>query len=88
MNGKKRGQVSKIRRQRITTVEDILASDDVNSVMAELQKAKPKMKSLIAIYNDGEYTHWQITQGTPLSEIIFRLEMVKTSLLTEDSKDD
>ena len=88
MNGKKQGQVSKTKRRRITTVEDILATDDVNSVMANLQKAKPKMKSLIAIYNDGEYTHWETTQGTPLSEIIFRLELVKTSLLTEDSEDD
>jgi len=82
MQYKKKGQATKTKRRRITTVQDILAKDDVNTIMAHLHKAKPEMESLIAIYNDGETTRWEITEGTPLSDIICQLEDVKISLLT------
>ena len=74
--------------KRVMTVNDILARDDVNGILADLDKLKPDIKTLIAIYldnKDNEY-HWRITDGTWVSTATWMLESTKLDLL--NSEDD
>jgi hypothetical protein len=44
--------------RRITTINDILARDSVNSILADLEKGKQNIKDLIIIYTDNTNTYY------------------------------
>ena len=78
-------KIGRRKTKQVITVEDILAWDDVNDVLAHLNKAKPDITALIAIYEDDkEDMHWRITEGTQLSKVIYLLEVVRQELLTDE----
>lgn len=76
------------RAKRITTVEDLLARDDVNDVLAEMNKLKPNISAMIVIYMEREYEdhYFQITDGTPTERLVWMLESTKLDLLTNNYK--
>lgn len=77
------------RTRRITTVEDILARDDVNEILGELNKVKPDISDLIVIYYDKENNRWnfKITGDTLSSTLIWMLEVTKNDILNYDSEE-
>ena len=76
--------------KRVMTVNDILARDDVNGILADLDKLKPNIKTLIVIYldnKDNKY-HWRITDGTWVSTATWMLESTKLDLLNSEDEDE
>lgn len=74
------------RTKRITTVEDILARDNVNDILVHLDKVKPNISDLIVVYYDKEGNGWdcQITEDTLISTATWLLESAKLALLNEN----
>ncbi len=75
------------KRKRITTVNDLLARDDVNNILADLEKVKPHITDCIIIYRlkGEEFDHYQITENTSNELIVWMLERVKLNeILNED----
>lgn len=73
------------RTRRITTVNDILARDDVNGILADLAKEKHKIAAMIVIYanKDGQYG-WQVTENTLEATIVWLLESIKRDIMTDE----
>ncbi len=72
-------------RKKITTVNDLLTRDDINDILANLDKVKPDIKDLLVIYVDKENTHhWQTSDSTLLSTAVLMLESTKLELMFAD----
>ena len=73
---------------RVRTVDDLLARDDVNGILADLAKLKPDIKSLIMIYLDHkDVYHWNITDNTLESTATWMLESTKLDLLSREQEE-
>lgn len=81
--------MNKRKIRRAVTVNDLLARDDVNGILADLDKVKPNVQDLIVIYVDAESRyHWQITNSTLVSTATWMLESTKLDLLNTNSEED
>ena len=68
--------------RRVTTVDDVLARDDVSQILDETNKAKPNIKAMIVIYMDkNDCPHWTMTDDTLVSTGVFMLEGMKLDLM-------
>ncbi len=69
-----------------TSVNDLLARDDVNGILIDLDKEKPNITDMIVIYykKDRDCIGWQTTGDTHESKIIWMLEVVKTNILSSE----
>ncbi len=78
------------RRATFTTVSDVLASDDVNQILADVVSNKANIKDLIVISTDmetGKFT-WQVTDETLISQIVWLLEKMKADIINENFEED
>lgn len=76
---------AKLSKNLNVTVNDLLARDDVNEVLRDIDTIKPEIDSLIAIWIDkDDKLHWEITDNTLTSQLIWALESVKHDMLNED----
>jgi hypothetical protein len=70
------------RKRTSVTVNDILTRDDVNGILANLNGVKPHITAAIVIYLDeADVYHWQMTEGTFMSQAVWMLESTKLDLL-------
>lgn len=74
---------SATRAKRATTINDLLARDDINGILSDLNKEKPSMTDLIVIYVDKEGLKWQYTDDTLVSKAVWMIECMKFDLLNE-----
>jgi predicted RNA-binding protein associated with RNAse of E/G family len=67
----------------VTTVQDLLARDDVNDVLREMNKLKPNISDMIVIYmnREDEDYYFEITEGTPTERLVWMLEKTKLDIL-------
>jgi hypothetical protein len=73
----------KIRRK--LTVNDILARDDLNEFLADMEQIKPNIKHAIIIWVDREDNYsWEMTEGIPTSQAVWLLEKTKLDILMPD----
>jgi hypothetical protein len=79
------GKAHLLKLPRIVTMEDVLATDDVNGILEDITKVKPAIKDLIIIWmgQDGNY-HFEITDETLSSTATWMLESAKLDILNED----
>lgn len=61
------------------SVNDLLASDDVNGILKDLEEIKPHISDMIVIYVDKRDNTWhsQITEQSLSSTVVWLLESVK-----------
>ncbi len=72
----------KPKKRKSVTINDLLTKDDINGILADLEKIKPNIKDLIVIYMDKNNKYsWQITGNTLESLAVWLLESVKLDLL-------
>jgi hypothetical protein len=78
-------KTQRLRAKRVTTITDLLTRDDVNDILAEVNKSKDKIKNMVVITVDHEDNqHWWITDETLNSIAVFMLESTKFDLMNED----
>ncbi len=72
--------------KRATSINDLLARDDVNGILDDLNKVKPNIKNLVVIYTDStdSQRHFKITEGTLESLVIWMLETTKIDILNNE----
>ena len=71
--------------RRAKSFSDILAQDDINSILNELNDSKPDIKDLIVIWVDKKDDLWfQTTKDLKQTISIWMLESTKLDLLNED----
>lgn len=77
------------RSRRITTVEDLLARDDVNGILNNLNEVKPNISDLIVIYMDkrDKQRYFLTTEGTLVSTATWLLETTKYDIILEDDEE-
>lgn len=77
-----------ISKRKRMSLEDILASDEINGMLQELEKAKPNITDLIIIYvdNNGDY-QYMITDGTLESQVTWALECTKLDILNHEGEE-
>ncbi len=70
-------------KSRVTTVNDLLARDDINGILKDLDKVKPHITDCIVIYVDkrDNKIHWNNTEDTLTSLAVYMLESVKLRLM-------
>ncbi len=75
--------------KRVTTVEDVLASDEINYILSDLNKEKPHISDLIVIYTDRRdgQLYFQTTRNTLVSMATWMLEATKFDLLNEGEEE-
>lgn len=71
--------------RKVKTVEDLLARDDVNAVLQELDDTKPNISDMVVIWLDkrDDTFYYEITKGTLVSTATWLLESTKIDLLSE-----
>ncbi len=76
------------RLAKATTVDDLLARDDINAILAELTECKGEMVGLIAIavyQKDGMiYYHSEM----PMAALVYNLEQTKFALMIDNEDED
>ncbi len=82
--------MNKKKIKRATSINDLLTRDDVNGILAWLEKVKPNIQDLIVIYNDNEdgKTHFKTTGETLESLAVWMLETVKLDLMNFEGGED
>ena len=75
--------------KRITTVEDILAQDDVNGLLADLEEKKPDINEMMVIYTDREGDiHWRFSSDViRTADAVYWLEVAKTGILSDEDEE-
>ena len=68
--------------RRVTTVDDVLARDDVTQILKETSEAKSDIAAMIVVYLDrDDVPHWTMTDDTLISRGVWMLERVKLDLM-------
>jgi hypothetical protein len=75
--------------RKITTINDVLARDDVNDILEKVNRSKADICDLIVITmpKDGGYRLW-ITNETLESKAVYMLEAVKMDILNGNLEED
>lgn len=78
------------RLPKVKTVNDLLTRDDINGMLADLDKEKPNISDLIVIYlnKDDKRYYFQITEDTLNATATWMLESTKLDVLNEDLEED
>lgn len=73
-------------RRRITTIDDILATDSVNEILEKIIKEKANIGNLIVIYTDkrDDTYHCQTSENTTFGQAITLLEEVKFDWMSSE----
>ncbi len=74
--------------RKLTTINDVLARDDVNDILEKVNRSKADICDLIVITmpKDGGYSLW-ITEETLESKVVYMLEAVKNDILNGKLED-
>ncbi len=80
-------QATQRRRARITTMNDILARDDVNDILENLDKRKDSLSALVVIAVDRSGETAYFTTEQTLSELVYRLEEMKFTYMNDTEED-
>jgi hypothetical protein len=74
------------RKQKLTTVKDLITQDDVNDLLQAISKT-PDIKHAIVLYlrKDGSYS-WEATKSMTNQQVIFMLESAKFDWLSDNIK--
>lgn len=77
------------RLTKVKTVNDLLARDDINGIINDLNDIKPDIEHLVVIYSDknGERS-WIMTEDTMASMATWLLETTKMDLLIQANDDE
>ena len=80
---KRNKQSNPVKLTKVKTINDILARDDINGILADLDKMKPDISDLIVIHYDKEKDTYgfQITEDTNNALIVFLLEAIKLDIM-------
>jgi len=73
------------RLPKVKTINDLLTRDDINGILADLDKAKPNISDLIVIYMDKDKNRYFLTtEDTLVSTATWMLEGTKLDVILED----
>ncbi len=88
--GKKVGMTTAQLLRRVTTINDLLARDDVNGILKNLDGIKPNITDCIVIYIDkrDKKRYWQATEETTRALATWMLESTKLDILMIDDKEE
>lgn len=87
--GLPKSEITPKRPKRITTIEDMLARDDVNDILRDLDKDKPNISELLVIYldrRDGKL-YYQVTKETLVPLATWMLEATKLEMLSDEEEE-
>jgi len=75
----------RLKRKKVHTINDILTQDDINQILADLNKEKPNIKHLTVIYTtqDGAICS-RNSPDSMMSDIIYQIEVTKKLLLNDE----
>jgi len=77
------------RLTKVKTINDLLTRDDINGILADLDKAKPNISDLIVIYMDKDKNRYFLTtEDTLVSTATWMLEGTKLDVINEELEDD
>ena len=73
--------------RKIKTINDLLARDDINEFLADMDNEKANIKQALIIYvrRDGSYS-WEISEGIPDATVLGLLEQMKYDILSGNAK--
>ncbi len=74
----------------VKTLNDLMARDDVNGILQDLDIAKPNITDLVVVYidrRDKKY-RWQATEDTLTSTAVWLLECAKQDFINIGNEDD
>ena len=76
------------RKQKLTTVKNLLDSDNVSEVLIDVNKIKTNIKHVLVIYvtNDDKIS-WESTNGITKEMAVYILEQAKIDWLSGNIKD-
>jgi hypothetical protein len=81
------GKVKLLKSNRPLFPEDLLARDDINGILEDVNKVKPDIKSLIVIWLDqDDVYHFEISDDTLVAIATWMLECTKLDLLINDKE--
>ena len=73
--------------RKVKTINDVLARDDINKFLADMDNEKANIKQALIIYvrRDDSYS-WEISEGIPDATVLGLLEQMKYDILSENTK--
>jgi len=79
-----------VRLTKVKTIRDLLTRDDINGILADLDKEKPNISDLIVIYLDkrDKRCYFQITEDTLTDRTTWMLESTKLDVLNENVEEE
>ena len=78
------GKVKLLKSDRPIFPEDLLASDDINQILEDVNKVKPDIKHLIILWVDkDDNLYFETPDDTPQSIATWMLECTKLDILNE-----
>lgn len=83
---KRKDRLSK-RAKQITTIDNILAQENVKDTIERLTSEQAEITDMICIFRDREGAlNWRVTKDTACERIISMLEQAKICLLVGDEE--
>lgn len=74
---------------KIKTVDDLLASDNINEMLRDLDKQKSNISDLLIIYTEKDgSSYYDCTPHTLKSLAVYMLEDTKLSLMDSEKEDE
>ncbi len=70
----------------VRTIDDVLARDDVNSILANIASRKPHITGIIAIVLEDDNSATSYYSEMPLAKIVWHLERLKLDLLQDEDE--
>ena len=76
---------NRLPKRKSVTINDLLARDDVNGIIENLNEVKPNITAALVIYLDKDnICHYQGTEDTLESTLVWMLETTKLNLIDRD----
>ncbi len=79
-------QTTQRRRAKVTTINDILARDDVNDILEGLDKRKDNISALVVITVDRSGNTNYLTTEQTISELVYRQEEMKLTYMNDEEE--
>ena len=78
------------RLPKVKTINDLLTRDDINGMLADLDKEKPNISDLIVIYlnKDTKKYNFQITEDTLNTTAVWLLQQANQDVLNDDTEEE
>ena len=69
--------------KRVVTMDELLKTEDISSMLAAVNDAKPRISSLVVAWQEKDETcRWILSDGVKYANIFLLIELIRSGILS------